>query len=103
MKNIFAKGGDCRETDHTVPQTAGAISSMSAIRSNGRSPRSRTYAKPFGTTRSLPNTEITTEPLRILSVRIVCRLTATTTIRMRNANGKPLQMWKRLFRASRST
>lgn len=68
-----------------------------------RSPRSRTYAKPFGTTRSLPNTEITTEPLRILSVRIVCRLTATTTIRMRNANGKPLRMWKRLFRASRST
>ena len=61
------------------------------------------YAKPFGTTRSLPNTEITTEPLRILSVRIVCRLTATTTLRMRNANGKSLRMWKRLFRASRST
>lgn len=59
--------------------------------------------KPFGTTRSLPNTEITTEPLRILSVRIACRLTATTTIRMRNANGKTLRMWKRLFRTSRST
>ena len=62
----------------------------------------RTCAKPFGMTRSLPNTEITTEPLRILYVRIVCRLTATTTIRMRNANGKPLRMWKRLFRVSRS-